>query len=108
MAELLRPTRKDIAGLYEQEFQSMTQIEISLIDLLDTREEVISTINQAITKDQKAFLLSFKAGEPDWALLGLEGVEHLPVRWKQLNLDRLDRSRREHLIAALAEVLAES
>jgi hypothetical protein len=108
MAELLRPTRKDIAALYEQEFQSMTQIEISLIDLLDTREEMIATINAAITDNQKAFLLSFKAGEPDWALLGLAVVEHLPaVRWKQINLDKLNKSRRAGLVASLENVLFE-
>ena len=38
----------------------------------------------------RQFLISFKRGQPDWALLGVPGVNELPaVRWRQRNLDQL-------------------
>jgi hypothetical protein len=51
-----------------------------------SRQPLLSAGNHfdaAIATDQRAFLLSFKAGGPDWALLGLNGVDQLPaVQWK--------------------------
>ncbi|MHB1098535.1 MAG: nucleotidyl transferase AbiEii/AbiGii toxin family protein [Burkholderiales bacterium] len=106
MAELLRPTRKDIAGLHAGEFASMTRDEVTLDELLAVREHLIEHINAALTDDQRKFLLSFKAGEPDWSLLGLPGAERLPaVRWKLINLDRLGRTKRRNLGDLLKDVL---
>jgi predicted nucleotidyltransferase component of viral defense system len=108
MAELLQPVRKDIAGLYAGEFQSMARLEVPLDILLDVREQLIAVIRKSLNDDYKQFLLSFKAGVPDWSLLGLEGVEHLPaVRWKLFNLDRMSPDRRATLLANLEDVLAD-
>ena len=94
MAELLQPTRKDIAGIYEGEFLRMSQSEVSLEELLAVRERLIIDINRSLTGDQRKFLLTFKARRPDWSLLGLEGVNQLPaVRWKLHNLARMPEAR---------------
>jgi hypothetical protein len=53
MGELLRPVRKDIAGLYKVEFLQMAREEVSLGELLDARERLIFDINKALTDDQK-------------------------------------------------------
>lgn len=107
MAELLQPTRKDIAGIYEGEFLRMSQIEVSLNELLDVRERLITGINQALTDDQRQFLLSFKERRPQWDLLGIEGADKLPaVRWKLHNLERMPEERHRRAYENLERVLA--
>ncbi|MEW6631704.1 MAG: nucleotidyl transferase AbiEii/AbiGii toxin family protein [Pseudomonadota bacterium] len=106
MAELLQPTRKDIAGIYEGEFVRMSQTEVSLDDLLAVRERLIGDLNRALTGDQRKFLLSFKAGRPDWDLLGIDGAGKLPaVRWKLHNLERMPRERHRRAYDNLERVL---
>lgn len=106
MAELLHPTRKDIAGIYEGEFVRMSQIEVSLDELLAVRERLIADLNRALTEDQRKFLLSFKARRPDWNLLGIEGADKLPaVRWKMHNLERMPPARHREAYKNLERVL---
>ncbi|MGX5851701.1 nucleotidyl transferase AbiEii/AbiGii toxin family protein [Mesorhizobium sp. PL10] len=106
MAELLQPTRKEIAGIYEGEFLRMSQIEVSLDELLDVRERLITGLNQALTDDQRKFLLSFKARRPQWDLLGIEEADKLPaVRWKLQNLERMPEARHKLAYENLRRVL---
>jgi predicted nucleotidyltransferase component of viral defense system len=108
MAELLQPTRKDIAGIYEGEFLRMSQIDVSLDELLAVRERLISEINQALTDEQRKFLLSFKARRPEWELLGIDGVDKLPaVRWKLQNLERMSEDRHTRAYKDLERVLGQ-
>jgi predicted nucleotidyltransferase component of viral defense system len=108
MAELLQPTRKDIAGIYEGEFLRMSQIDVSLDELLAVRERLISEINQALTDEQRKFLLSFKARRPEWELLGIDGVDKLPaVRWKLQNLERMSEDRHRRAYNDLERVLGQ-
>lgn len=107
MAELLQPTNKDIAGIYQGEFVRMSQTEVSLDELLAVRERLIGDLNRALTEDQRRFLLSFKAGRPDWNLLGIDGADKLPaVRWKLHNLERMPRERHRRAYDNLERVLA--
>lgn len=90
ISELLRPRFKDIAGLYEGEFQSMAHVEVPLSELETTRENLVNLVNSSITKQERQFLLTFKRCNPEWALLGLEDIERLPaVRWKLRNLKKM-------------------
>ena len=90
IAELLRPQFKDIAGLYSGEFLTMTEQPVELAELEATRARLVELINEALTEEERRFLLSFKSRNPDWSLLGLSGVEDLPaIRWKQVNLARM-------------------
>jgi predicted nucleotidyltransferase component of viral defense system len=106
MAELLAPTRKDIAEEYRRGFEGMTAEAVSLDDLTDAREAIINIIITNMPMPHRQFLIGFKRGQPDWALLGIPAAQHLPaVRWKQQNLDRLDPLRRAALADALERVL---
>ena len=106
MGELLRPVRKDIAGLYEGEFLQMAQDEVRIAALLEVREHLIQEINAALTEDQKKFLISFKSRNPDWKLLGLDGIEKLPaVRWKMQNLERMPENKHSAALAHLRDIL---
>lgn len=108
MHELLQPTRKDLTRLYDQEFSNMTTSPVAQAELEQVRETLISTINSGLAANERQFLLSFKATEPDWALLGLSGVEQLPaVRWKLQNLAKLTDAKRRELAEKLQRTLSD-
>ncbi len=109
MAELLSPVRKNIVGLYEGEFVTMSQEQISLDELLDVREKLVRRINTSLTDQQKDFLLLFKTGHPDWSLLDMPHAANLPaVRWKLQNLAKMPEERRGKALAELETVLAKA
>lgn len=107
IGELLRPTRKDLRPIYESEFVRMAQVDVPLEELEAVREKLISGLNNSLTDDEKRFLLSFKSLKPDWSLLGLQGVDVLPaVRWKILNLGKMDKDRHAQALKNLGEILS--
>lgn len=58
-------------------------------------------------EDHRSLLLGLKRGQPDWNLLGIPEVQHLPaVMWKQCNLDRLPDNKRRELGDALERILS--
>jgi predicted nucleotidyltransferase component of viral defense system len=106
MGELLRPTRKDLQAVYENEFVRMAQVNLPLEELEAVRERLISDLNASLTDDERRFLLSFKSLNPDWSLLGLPGVELLPaVRWKMINLGKMDKDRHAQALKNLEDIL---
>ena len=106
MAELLRPTRKELQATYDNEFIRMAQIDVPLEELEAVRETMISELNKSLTDAEKRFLLSFKALKPDWTLLGLSNIENLPaVRWKMHNLEKMDKNRHSEALKNLESVL---
>jgi hypothetical protein len=59
-----------------------------------------------LDEDERRFLLSLVAGAPEWALLDVVDIEHLPgVRWKLQNLTRL-RKTNPRKFAEQADLLA--
>jgi len=109
MHEVIRPTRKDISREYERGFAGMTDTPVPLEELVAAREAIISEITDNMPDDHRRFLLSFERGEPEWDLLGLAHVPDLPaVRWRQLNLDKLDTQARSKLVSDLEEKLTNS
>ncbi len=106
MADVLAPTRLDIAHEFTHGFRGMTEVPISLDDLVQTREELIADLIGRIPDAHRRFLVSFKKGEPDWSLLDVPRAKTLPaVRWKLKNLSRMDAKKRAKSIARLEEVL---
>lgn len=106
MSEVLAPTRKDITLEFERGFVGMTAEPVDLNDLLDAREAIIANAVGKMPDAHRRFLVSFKRGEPDWALLGLPHVADLPaVRWRQQNYDRLSPEVRTREVAKLERVL---
>ena len=111
IAELLAPRCKDLKTIYENEFANMSEREVSLDELTAAFEQLVEELNQKLTADERAFLLSFKCShsngnQSDWSLLGLDNIEHLPaVRWKQQNLNRMKSEKRQQAIDKLRQVL---
>ena len=88
--EVLFPTLRDVHQEFENNFAGMTVGPVKLDALLAARERMMHELQQGLTKDERRFLLSLVAAEPEWALLGVPHLEQLPgVRWKLQNLGRL-------------------
>jgi hypothetical protein len=106
MGEVLASKQKDISGEYARGFQGMTAEEVSLEELLAARQELVEQIVGGMPDAHRQFLLSFERGEPDWGLLGVEGAADLPaVKWRQVNLDKISKKKRQALVAQLEAVL---
>jgi hypothetical protein len=107
-SEVIAPTLKDISGEFTRGFQGMTDTPIALDELIGARKALITAIVGSMPDDHRRFLVSFERGEPEWPLLGLDGVADLPaVRWRQLNLDKLADQARAALVVRLEEVLGQ-
>lgn len=105
LAEVLAPRRKDLQHEFDTGFVGMTQDEVTLEALYAAREELTTRIVGEMPEPHRRFLLSFKSGDPDWALLGVPGADTLPaVRWKIDNLAKLPDARRAALLADLEKV----
>ncbi|HYM41710.1 MAG TPA: nucleotidyl transferase AbiEii/AbiGii toxin family protein [Steroidobacteraceae bacterium] len=91
--EVLFPTLRDIRQEFENNFAGMTVEPVELETLLAARKQMVCELQQGLTKDERQFLLSLVAAEPEWALLGVPHLEQLPgVRWKLQNLERLRKA----------------
>lgn len=107
IAELLSPNLQPLQPVFDQQFRGMSLRETTVDELDKTRETMIATIKRMLTKKQKAFLISFKHGEPEWSLIRYSQAQELPaVRWKLENIKKLDRTRRDKAISKLEHVLS--
>lgn len=71
----------------------MTAEPVTLDALLATRERLVRELQQGLDENERRFLLSLVAGAPEWPLLGIAHLEHLPgVRWKLHNLVQLQKA----------------
>src|SRR3989338_6343141 len=83
MHEVIDPTRKDVKSIFENEFLEMTDEPITYEELVETREKLVAHLKTQLTQAERRFLVALKEGNPEWNLLGLEGIERLPaVQWK--------------------------
>ncbi|ABF08445.1 nucleotidyl transferase AbiEii/AbiGii toxin family protein [Cupriavidus metallidurans] len=90
--EVLFTPLRDIRHDYEHNFQGMTVEPVPLDALLATRERMVREVQQGLDDDERRFLLSLVVGTPEWSLLGIAHLEHLPgIRWKLRNLAQLQK-----------------
>lgn len=91
--EVLFPRMRDIRHDYERNFVGMTAEPVPLDALLAARERTVRELQQGLDDHERQFLLSFVAGAPEWSLLGIAHLEHLPgLRWKLQNLMQLQKA----------------
>jgi hypothetical protein len=70
------------------------------------RDQLVALLAQELSIDEKLFLLSVKELQPNWTLLGLDGVELLPaVQWKLQNLAQMPKNKHQLAIQKLKQVL---
>jgi predicted nucleotidyltransferase component of viral defense system len=106
MAEVLQPNRLPLETTFTGEFMGMSRVIVTCEELVAVRERLIDLLRQELSAKEKQFLLSVKELQPDWTLLGLAGVEHLPaVQWKLQNLAKMPKNKHKLAIAKLRQVL---
>ncbi len=94
IVELLDPNFIDIRNVYENEFSGMTRENVSIEELLISRDQLIEKIRRSLTEKEIDFIISFKERQPKWELLEIKGIEKLPsVKWKMLNLDNMQKEK---------------
>jgi hypothetical protein len=103
--ELLQPRLKDIRRAFEREFVGMTVSDTSLEMLLATREQLVAEISSRLDETSKLFLRSFHTFRPDWNLIRPPAIRNLPaIRWKLMNLERLQTENPEKYQTLLHEL----
>ena len=104
--EVLFPPLRNIQNDYEHNFQGMTAEPVPLDALLAARERMVRELQHGLDDDERSFLVSLVAGAPDWSLLNIAHLEHLPgIRWKLHNLAHLQKSNAKKF-AEQADLLA--
>lgn len=88
--EMIRPNFQDQEKVFETQFPGMAFTPFSYADFEATRERLVQEINKGWSDNNRAFLLGFKQGKPDWSLFPLENLSRMPaVQWKLLNIQKL-------------------
>ena len=90
--EVLFPAMRNIDQEYEHNFRGMTTEPVELDALLAARERMVQELQSSLDANERSFLVSLVNARPEWPLLGVAHVEHLPgIRWKLQNLAQLKR-----------------
>lgn len=106
ISELLDPAKRELDRAFVEEFAGMTRVPVTVARLNEIRSRLFSVIVPWLTDDDRAFLISFKRGEPKWEHLGVGHVKDLPgVRWKQYNLSRMAPRERQVAVERLERLL---
>jgi len=104
--EVLFPPLRDIRHDFEHNFQGMTADPVPLEALLAARDRLLLEVQRGLDAGERRFLLSLVSGAPEWSLLDVSDLEHLPgLRWKLQNLAQLRLSNPKKF-AEQAELLA--
>ncbi len=107
IAELLCPNLLPLQPVFDQQFQGMSLQAVTVDELDEARARMIQEIRRQLTEKHKAFLLSFKSGDPDWSLLEHTAASELPaVQWKLRNIRKMTPARRAQALEKLEGVLA--
>lgn len=107
MHELMAPNWKPLKQSFNDEFAGMTNTPVTLVQLEQTRLELIRALQRQFTERDRDFLVSFKQGKPDWSLFNTAAAAHLPaIKWKLLNINKLlsNPSRHQQQLAALESI----
>ncbi|MDY6791555.1 MAG: nucleotidyl transferase AbiEii/AbiGii toxin family protein [Thermodesulfobacteriota bacterium] len=106
MAELLSPQAQDIEALYREELEDMSYEPLKYEQIHETLPQLVTQIHSVMSDADRHFLLELKRGTQDWRKFALPEVEQLPaIRWKMLNLERMNPSKRKAALEKLEKAL---
>jgi hypothetical protein len=92
--------------VFDSEFQGMVENPVTYEELLDVREQLVSTISKDLTGQERQFLVSIKSGEPQWDLLGIDRIDKLPaLQWKLTNIRKMPKEKHTSALVKLKRVL---
>ncbi len=79
---------------YKDEFVSIAKVDVSLDGLLEVRAQLVQGIKNALTENDKKFLISFVSNKPDWSLVRDDKIKDFPsVKWKLMNQGKMDQKK---------------
>lgn len=85
--ESLQPNDIDQSKVLENQFKGMSDIEFTYEDYEKTRKKLINQVNTSLTETDKAFILSFEEGNPDWSKCSAGDLSNYPsIKWKLQNI----------------------
>lgn len=95
-----RPLRESFApNLIDQrdamvnQFVGMSDVEFDYSEFEETRWNLIKSVNDMLTDEDKSFLIAFESGDPNWEVSKYDSFKNYPsVQWKQLNIQKLKKS----------------
>lgn len=106
MSELLDPNLKDFRQVFDREFAGMATEDVTCEELMAIRDQLIQTLGNTLTDNERQFLVSIKQGQPDWKLIPVAGIDQLPaIRWKLLNIRKMTRKKQTESLEKLQAVL---
>jgi predicted nucleotidyltransferase component of viral defense system len=88
--ESLQPNPVNQLETLENQFDGMSDIPFTYNDFEETRKNLIERVKKMLTADDKEFLISFEAGNPNWKKCCAGDLSIFPsVQWKSLNINIL-------------------
>jgi predicted nucleotidyltransferase component of viral defense system len=88
--ESLAPHAINQQEALENQFRGMTDIPFAYENYETAREKLIAFISAMLSEEDKAFLVSFEEGDPQWDESAYSDFRDFPsVQWKLLNLNKL-------------------
>lgn len=101
-----KPNLQDTRKIFEEAFVGMAIEEVSYDQLIEIRYKLIELILKSLTVNERKFLLSVKAGNPEWGLIPIAGLDKLPgLRWKSLNIAKMNVEKQKIALDKLKKVL---
>lgn len=88
--ESLNPNFNDQRNALTNQFEGMSSTPFTYEQYEATRRRLVEYINHHLTPTDKAFLLGFEDGTPDWDASEYRDFQHYPsIQWKLLNIRKL-------------------
>lgn len=101
--------RKNQRETFRSQFEGMPFEPFTYDDHRATLERLVSALRQAFTDDDRAFLISFEAGDPDWSRFPIAMLAELPApQFKLINIRKFREAspeRHKAVLNALEESL---
>jgi predicted nucleotidyltransferase component of viral defense system len=111
IAELVRPAPKDQRAAFANQFEGMSFKPFAYDDMTTTFDELVLGIHETLSNDDRLFLRSFEAGDPDWSRFPIEALSSMPApRFKLANIRKFREMQPEkHAanVAALEDALSQ-
>ena len=97
--ESFAPSLIDQRLVMENQFDGMSDIPFTYEEFEATRSKLVEDVKTLINDADKAFLVSFEMGQPEWEGYEFEYFKDYPsVQWKLLNLKKLAKKNPQKLI----------
>lgn len=106
MHDVLFPNKLDQQATFENQFKGMTQEPFSYKNFEETRNRLLTSLHDSLTKEDREFIVNFKNATPNWDYLDFKKFP--AVQWKLENLLALKASnpkRHEKLVSRLQNKL---